>query len=310
MWKFVTVLVFLFVTVSSLPLDSDKEKTSTEKNGDVPTLATELLPPREDAEIGNFSDLIAENSAPSKELLPPPEGTIHKGVVFLINLYAINNETGEDANEIFTENAIKNTPALAEPLATVLLLVEEEDKDRPVSLDEVAKDLEEEGFKVEKIVEDGDTKVIKVDFDGEVEHPDVEMIEDEKSPSLRQKRSPHGLISKLLNKHMGGGGGGCRECGGGNYGGYPNGGTVGVIPIVVVPVQGGRNNGGYGRQHQYQHPPQQYHNQPQYYEQPQYQPQPHYPPPQNYPSGGQCNTCGGNHGSYSQASAQASSNSW
>ncbi|KAK0093262.1 hypothetical protein PV326_013942 [Microctonus aethiopoides] len=232
MWKFITVLVFLFVTVSSLPFDSDKEKTSTEKNGDIPTLATELLPPREDDEIVKFGDLIAENSAPSKELLPPFEGTIHKGVVYLVNLYAINNETGENANEIFTENAIKNTPALAEPLATVLLLVEEENKDRPVSLDEVAKDLEEGGLNVEKIVEDGDTKAIKVIFDGEIEQSDVELIEDGKLYALRTKRSPHSEPGKSKSNHSSDGG--CQQgCSGVSYSVVP---VIPVIPVHAVPV--------------------------------------------------------------------------
>lgn len=44
-------------------------------------------------------------------------------------------------------------------------MVEDEDENVPVSLDDVAKDLEEEGFTVEKVVKDGETRLVKVDLD-------------------------------------------------------------------------------------------------------------------------------------------------
>ncbi|XP_057326665.1 uncharacterized protein LOC130668402 [Microplitis mediator] len=340
MWKLVSLFLFVLLTTSSsLPLDSNTE-VSTEKNDELPTLATELQPPRLDAEVSSFSAKIVDQSNPtlSTELDPPREDAeigdfgvdmvvaeptiptelqppnkenepFHKlGAVFIINLFAIKNATtSEETNEILTDEFAEQNPSLLEPIATVLLVLEEDDEETPVSLDELAKDLEEEGFKVEKIG-DGETKLIKIDIDGPIDDGDVDLIKPGKFNKVRRRRTlgHGGLLSKLLNKHSGGDS--CQVCNGGG-GGYPqNTGTVGVIPIYVV------------QQPQYQQPQQHYQPPPQHHYQP--PPQHHYqPPPQQHyqpqpqphyqqPSGG-CNTCGGgNHGSYSQASAQSSSNSW
>jgi hypothetical protein len=46
-----------------------------------------------------------------------------------------------------------------------LLIVEADNENHPVSLDDVAKDLVDEGFTIEKISKDGETRLIKVDLD-------------------------------------------------------------------------------------------------------------------------------------------------
>lgn len=105
-----------------------------------------------------------------------------------------------------------------EPIATVLLVLEEDDEETPVSLDELAKDLEEEGLKVEKIG-DGETKLIKIDIDEPIDDGDVDLIKPGKFNKVRRRRTlgHGGLLSKLLNKHSGGDS--CQVCNGG--GSYP-----------------------------------------------------------------------------------------
>ena len=139
--------------------------------------------------------------------------------------------------------------SFTEPLAIFLLVVEDEDEDHPVSLDEVARDLEEEGFSIEKVEKDGETRVVKVDL-GSVEtlmnipnthdsdkdvsnaidkvDSDVEHIDDEQ-PALEQsnklmkiRRKRHICLKCKLQQmnammHSGGGGGCGGGCGGGGY---------------------------------------------------------------------------------------------
>ncbi|CAG5109079.1 Protein of unknown function [Cotesia congregata] len=330
MWKSVSLFLFVLLsTSSSLPLEPDFGRSTPQTDDALPTLATELQPPRFDAETASYSEKIIDESnrtlsteleAPnedaeigdfgvdtveptiSTELEPPTEDAepFHSGAVYIINLFAIKNaSTSEETNEILTDEFAAQNPTVLEPIATVLLVVEEDDEDKPVSLDELAKDLEAEGFKVEKIGE-GETQLIKIDMD-EIDHKDVELIKSGKLSKVRRRRTlghGGGLLSKLLNKHSGGDS--CQVCN-----------SVGYIPLVIVQQQ---------PQQHYQQPQQHYQPAPQpHYQpapQPHYQPQPqpqYQPQPQPHyqqPSNG-CNTCGGgNHGSYSQASAQSSSQSW
>ncbi|XP_015111738.1 serine/threonine-protein kinase pakB [Diachasma alloeum] len=298
------LLVLVLVNgLCGLPLSPESGRTTPRNVEEPVSISLELLPPKEDAETANFNDdfnvdILKENVTLATELLPPKEDEqAPRGIVFIVNLFAVKNETdGEDPEETLNDDIKNKVPAILEPVATILLVVEEEDEGVPVSLDELAKELEEEGVKVEKIGDDIETKVIRVDFDGEVsgEDPDVEALQPKKLNRVR--RSPH-LISNLLQKKFGGGGGcnTCQQppppppCGGGCGGGQSS--YVQVIPVYEQPRP--------------YYPPQ-----PHYQPQPQYQPQPHY-----HQGGGQCDVCngrggGGNHGSYSQASAQSSSSSW
>lgn len=122
-----------------------------------------------------------------------------------------------------------------------LLVVEDDDEDTPVSLDEVARDLEAEGFTVERISKDGETRLIKVDLDsaetlvkvdeqsrntieeivksgGTTEEPAIE--QDGKLMKMRRKRNAclSCKLAELKMKKFHQGGGGCDGgCGGGNY---------------------------------------------------------------------------------------------
>ena len=138
-----------------------------------------------------------------------------------------------------------------------LLVVEDEDEDHPVSLDEVARDLEEEGFNIEKVEKDGETRIVKVDL-GSIEtlmkipnthdsdkdakstvsnaidkvDSDVELIDDEQPPLeesnklMKIRRKRHICLKCKLeelkaSKYAGyGGGGGCGGGCGGGGGGY------------------------------------------------------------------------------------------
>ncbi|KAG8037724.1 hypothetical protein G9C98_005935 [Cotesia typhae] len=248
MWKSVSLFLFVLLsTSSSLPLEPNYVRSAprTPRTDDtLPTLATELQPPRIDAETASFSEKIIDESNPtlsteleapnedaeignfgvdtieptiSTELEPPTEDAepFHSGSVFIINLFAIKNaSTSEETNEILTDEFATQNPTVLEPIATVLLVVGEDDEDKPVSLDELAKDLEEEGFKVEKIG-DGETQLIKIDMD-EIDHKDVELIKPGKLSKVRRRRTlghGGGLLSKLLDKHSGGGS--CQVCNGG-----------------------------------------------------------------------------------------------
>ncbi|XP_043270313.1 heavy metal-associated isoprenylated plant protein 33-like isoform X2 [Venturia canescens] len=322
MWWLSAVGTLLLVTsLKGLPLDVNPEAEVVPALLENTTLATELKPPPIDESIG----------------------TRH-GVVYLINIYAVTNSSDiEDGEEKLTDDVIETMPGILEPLATVLLVVEADDEEDPVSLDDIAKDLQEEGFEVEKVMKDGETKVIKVDFGEDPEAkpgndlavPVVKNVETTTN-KVRRKRAPclKCKLGKLLGGGGGnygggyggggypgggypgggytGGGGGCGGgCGGGGGGGhYPSGGggnTVGVIPVVVVPVSGypggGRPHGGGGGYPQGGYP-QGGGN--------------YYPGGQHNHGGGgggQCQVCqgqgggGGQGGSWSQSSAQASAQS-
>lgn len=126
-----------------------------------------------------------------------------------------------------------------------LLVVEEDEEDKPVSLDDVARDLEDEGFVVEKIRKDGETRLIKVDLDsvesmakvdespmdkfydvkkaiqsGE-EKEEKPLEETGKLTSIRRKRHIclKCKLDELKQKKYGGYGGGYGGCGGGCGGG-------------------------------------------------------------------------------------------
>ncbi|KAF7990291.1 hypothetical protein HCN44_000096 [Aphidius gifuensis] len=300
MWKSLFLCLFITTALDALPLDKESYE-------EVPIPPTELLPPLADAEESKFAvDIFNENVTLANELLPPFENnkTDKLGVVYIINLYAVRNATEDNDNdeEVLNADITGKIPGILEPIATVLLILEEEDENKPVSLDEFAKDLEDDGFKVERIGDDNEIKVIKIDMDG-TEEPDFELIKPGQLNKIRRRRSPEphlGLLNKLLDKHRGDD---CDPCRQKQYYQQP--------PQYYQPPP-----------QQYQPPPQYYqpprqHYQPppQHYQPPQYEPyRQHYrPPPQQQP----CDVCGqtgGNHGSHSQSSAQASaqssSNSW
>ncbi|CAD6215995.1 GSCOCG00004300001-RA-CDS [Cotesia congregata] len=306
MWKSVSLFLFVLLsTSSSLPLEPDFGRSTPQTDDALPTLATELQPPRFDAETASYSEKIIDESnrtlsteleAPnedaeigdfgvdtveptiSTELEPPTEDAepFHSGAVYIINLFAIKNaSTSEETNEILTDEFAAQNPTVLEPIATVLLVVEEDDEDKPVSLDELAKDLEAEGFKVEKIGE-GETQLIKIDMD-EIDHKDVELIKSGKLSKVRRRRTlghGGGLLSKLLNKHSGGDS--CQVCNSGYQQPQSTGikillllllFSVGYIPLVIVQQQ---------PQQHYQQPQQHYQPAPQPHYQP--APQPHYQP--------------------------------
>ena len=130
-------------------------------------------------------------------------------------------------------------------MATVLLVVEADDEEDPVSLDDIAKDLEAEGFTIEKITKDGETQVIKVDFgdvadDEPKEDLNVEFVKpvEAKTSKVRRKRAP--CLKCKLGKLLGGGGGGGYGGGGYGGGGYGGGGYGGG------GYGGGGGNPGYG----------------------------------------------------------------
>lgn len=93
-------------------------------------------------------------------------------------------------------------------MSTVLLVTGIDDKEKSLNLDELATDLEEEGFIVEKIKINGETKLLKIDLDKVVNN----------SVMSRRKRSPC-LKCKLNSLKYGQSG-----YGGNNYN-YPPGGT-------------------------------------------------------------------------------------
>lgn len=137
----------------------------------------------------------------------------------------------------------------AEPIATVLLLVEVDDEETPVSLDAIAKDLEDEGFTVDKVVKDGETQVIKVDFgdlgdDAPKEDLGVELVKPTNSLKVRKKRAP--CLKCKLGNLLGGGGGGGGYGGGGYGGGGYGGGGYGGGPSYGGGGYGGGGHPGYG----------------------------------------------------------------
>lgn len=128
--------------------------------------------------------------------------------------------------------------------------MEADDEEDPVSLDEIAKDLQEEGFEVEKVMKDGETKVIKVDFgeDAEAKKPENDLAApsvvknvETTTNKIRKKRAPC-LKCKLANMFSGGYGGG----GYGGGGGYPGGGGGGGYHDGGGGCGGGCGGGGGG----------------------------------------------------------------
>jgi len=142
----------------------------------------------------------------------------------------------------------------AEPLATVLLVIadddEEKEKHSPADLDEFAAELESQGIKVDRIGMDK-SKVLKMKLrKAEAES----MIESASKPIYekkdRQKRTiclkcggggGYGGGGYGGGGYPSGGGGGCPICGGGGggYGGYGGG-----YPRGNCPTCGGGGGGG------------------------------------------------------------------
>ncbi|XP_025161234.1 keratin, type II cytoskeletal 1 isoform X2 [Harpegnathos saltator] len=259
-----------------------------------------------------------ENHTLPTDLQPPPIEKEHHTTVFVLNLYAVKNSSSNKPEEMFQNEIIEAVPDILEPLAIVLLVVENDEEEKEhllVDLDDFAGQLQGEGYKVDKVNHNGKTKMLKLKLSKEEAQNMVEAASkphDDMKP--REKRT-------ICLKCGGGGGGGgyrggydmggyCRTCGGGypsgGGGNYPpsGGGGYGLqIPIVIVPIGTGhghghrRGHGGGGGG---------------------------YPSGGGgYPSGGGgypgggCNSCGGGGGgyggggggSYSQSSAQASAQS-
>ncbi|XP_016769934.1 H/ACA ribonucleoprotein complex subunit GAR1 isoform X3 [Apis mellifera] len=228
----------------------------------------------------------AENTTLSTELKPPPypqKEDEHYYMLFVINLFGVKNVSGETSDEIFENDVLHHVPQLTDPLATLLLVIDidenDEDTDKVVDLDELADELGNEDFNVEKINYGGETKLLRLKLskeEGEGIFPSKSKLE--KLKKIRNKRT---LCVKCGGSGgLGGGypsGGGGYPSGGGGYpsggGGYPSGG--GGYPSG----SGGYPSGGGG-----------------------------------HPSGGGggCSTCGGS--SYASASAnanaQAGSGKW
>lgn len=114
------------------------------------------------------------------------------------------------------------------------MIVEDDNETNPVSLDDVAKDLEGEGFTVDKIFKDNETRIIKVKMDSMEESTETRPIEtaedqasnddvqvmSESNPKLlkvRRRRSTH--LTSLANRGHGGYGGHSGGFYGGGYGG-------------------------------------------------------------------------------------------
>ncbi|XP_011255051.2 keratin, type II cytoskeletal 2 epidermal isoform X1 [Camponotus floridanus] len=241
----------------------------------------------------------------STELQPPPiEEKERHAIVYVINMYAVKNNSGNTSEEILENEIIETVPEILEPLATILLVIEDDDEEKekhsPADLDEYAAELESQGIKVDKIGMNK-SKVLKM----KLQKAEAEkMIESASKPIYEKKdRQKRTICKKCGGGGYGGGGyggggygGGCPTCGGG----YPSCPTCGgggggyqpqpvrVVPVVLVPITGGggggrpyKGGGGGG----------------------------YYPPSGG---GGGCSTCGGGGGgggSYSQSSAQASASS-
>ncbi|XP_011349675.1 keratin, type I cytoskeletal 10 isoform X1 [Ooceraea biroi] len=219
----------------------------------------------------------------STDLQPPPLEE-HHATVYIINLYAVKNGSGNTSEEVFQRDVIEAVPDIVEPLVTVLLVVEdsEEENEKPADLDEFAEELEGQGFKVNKIDLNSQTQVLKMKLE---KAKAQNMIESALKPVERKNdRKKRSYCLKCGGGYGGHGGGyGGYPSGGGYYPGGYGGGGGGYYPGGGYPPSGGGHHhrgGGYG----------------------------------GYPGGG-CRTCGGGGyggGSYSQssASAQSSSGSW
>ncbi|XP_070149319.1 keratin, type II cytoskeletal 1b isoform X4 [Polyergus mexicanus] len=180
----------------------------------------------------------------STELRPPPfDEKEHHATVYIINLYAVKNNSGNTEEEIFENEIIETIPDILEPLATVLLVIEDDDEERerhsPADLDEFAAELENEGIKVDTIKMGNMSKVLKIKLE---KAKAQSMIESASKPIHekrdRQKRTiclkcgggggygggygggaGHYRRGGQGNYYPSGGGGGCSTCGGGGSGG-------------------------------------------------------------------------------------------
>ena len=161
--------------------------------------------------------------------------------------------------ETSTFNYFLKSIWITAPLSSILLVVEADDEDTPVSLEEVSKDLENEGFKVDTIKgKDGEIKVIKVDID--VDDLALSESSEEKKEgnsdaltTLRKKREAgqksferirrkrhlclkcklNDLHEKIHGHGQGGGYGGYGGCPTGNCGG----GYGGKLTIIKTLIQ-------------------------------------------------------------------------
>lgn len=104
-----------------------------------------------------------------------------------------------------------------------LLIFKNRDYNRSVSLDDVARDFENENFNVEKIVNDGETQMIKLDLDNHLKNfNETDFIEkiikdgnekeeddlDEKSVETKLRTKRKLKLGKLKKSKGGKGGGG------------------------------------------------------------------------------------------------------
>ncbi|XP_058799323.1 uncharacterized protein LOC131668870 [Phymastichus coffea] len=300
-WSIIATTVALFTAgVMCLPMDVPATDLLPPKMLREP--ATDLLPAEK--ENGPVAKWMPTDNGPTTDLMPSPlpEGMNEKklpAMLFVINVFAVKNSTAEDSNDVLHSDVIEEVPSeVAVPLALFLLVLEDENENHPVSLDDVARDLEKEGFAVEKIVKNGETGLVKVDLDtfestvripqgnnNVIEH-ETDIKDSGKLTSVRRKRhiclhcKLDELKQKIHNKHSGG----CNTCGGGGGGGYYAQPVYQPVQPVYQPVV----------------------------HQPVYQP----PPQQNYYPQQGCSTCNGGGGygngggnAYAQASAQASASS-
>lgn len=108
-------------------------------------------------------------------------------------------------------------------MATIFLVVEEGEDEKPVDLDEMAKYMEKHGFKMDKIEESGETSVLRTKVaDKEIDNV-KEMLEStaENSSSDKLSKSKKYRTRRMAchKCHGGGGGGGGGGKGGGGGGG-------------------------------------------------------------------------------------------
>lgn len=231
----------------------------------------ELLPPK-----------VPHDTTLATELMPPPEDQQAQQTpftLFLINVFALKNVTAEDSNDVLQNDILKEVPDdISEPLAVFVLVVEADNETEPVSLDEMARDLVDEGFTVEKIGKDGETHLIKVDLntfdsndelesnadrkiEGETEEKASELEQYGKLMKLRRRRSvcvgcDLSRMKRHLHKHRHGYGYDsqpCLTCGGGypSQPTYPRPQIDYIQPQYPQPCntcgQNGGGGGGYGQ---------------------------------------------------------------
>ncbi|XP_046742358.1 glycine-rich RNA-binding, abscisic acid-inducible protein-like isoform X2 [Diprion similis] len=195
----------LFVSGESV----QTEGTTAANNGDVVTLSTELKPP------------------------PLPAASEHYGIVYLVNLFAVRNKTTATSDENGENTLADSSPEIIGPLASVLLLVDEED-DEKVTSENLSKNLGED-YATDESTDSKETPK-EIETDAIVsENRDVTVGKTKKLKKIRSKRTTF------------------KKCGG--YGGYPSGSYGGgggygavAVPIFVVPVgvYGGGRGGGQG----------------------------------------------------------------